>query len=211
MQFTGHDELVYGLFYVDEVREAIRQGYQVETYAGVQCERVEGAFSSYVNTLHQDRLRYKLQKEEGLQQATKLILNALYGRLAIRTDFEHVSIESLTKVKLQTGDASPIRNEKVYSPEGQHLATFSSRMAHVGPRVATSLPVAAAITATARVVISQVMNLKGLKVLYSDTDSVLVDRPFSPEQKTALVSESGELGKFKHECHMEKLTLLKSK
>ena len=211
MQFTGHDELVYGLFYVDEVREAVRQGYQVETYAGVQCERVEGAFSSYVNTLHQDRLRYKLQNEEGLQQATKLILNALYGRLAMRTDFEHMSIKGSTEVELQEGDASPTRPHKVYGPEGQHLATFSSRMAHVSPGVATSLPVAAAITATARVVISQVMNLKGLKLLYSDTDSALFNRPFSSKQKTALVSESGELGKFKHECDIEHLALLKSK
>lgn len=180
MQFTGHDELVYGLFYVDEVREAIRQGYQVETYAGVQCERVEGAFSSYVNTLHQSRRRYKLQKEEGLQQATKLILNALYGRLAMRTSFEHVSINGLTEIKLQTGDASPHRDQKIYTPGGQHLATFSSCMVPVGPGVATSLPVAAAITATARVVISQYMNLKGKKLLYSDTDSVVFDRPFAP-------------------------------
>lgn len=63
----------------------------------------------------------------------------------------------------------------------------------------TSLPVAAATTAYARIEMSKFKNLPGNPLLYSDTDSVILERPLSSKQAAQFVSSSGEAGKLKFE------------
>ena len=63
----------------------------------------------------------------------------------------------------------------------------------------TCLPVAAATTAYARIAMSKFKNLPGNPLLYSDTDSVVLEHPLSAEQTAQFVSNSGEAGKLKFE------------
>jgi len=211
VQFTGPDELVYGIFYSEELRAAIAQGYAVETYGGLQCDRVEGVFDSFVNSLHARRCEHKARGEEGMQKATKLMLNGLYGRLAMRNTFDSVALHPLGSPKLK--DTSGWTNTEIVRTTGnKDLAVIQTRYGTPSSSPPpTSLPAAAAITAIARVVLSQYINLPGNRLVYSDTDAVFLERPLTPRQRKAHVSKDNELGKLKDEGTWLKFAPIKPK
>lgn len=78
-----HSQPFAGLFFSEELKAAIKMGYEVETFGGYMFDRVTGAFTSYVDTLAQQRQDYKVQDKPGLAAMTKQLLNGLYGRFGM--------------------------------------------------------------------------------------------------------------------------------
>jgi hypothetical protein len=59
-------------------------GYQVECFGGYQFERVTGAFTGFVDQMHKLRTALANEGDQVGAQAAKLIMNGLYGRLAMK-------------------------------------------------------------------------------------------------------------------------------
>lgn len=73
----------------------------------------------------------------------------------------------------------------------------------------SSVQVSAAVTAYARIAMSRFMHIPGNPVLYSDTDSLLLQHPLSPELIEKHVSPGGnELGKLKYEGKVKQLVVV---
>lgn len=94
----------------------------------------------------------------------------------------------------------------------QYLRSLTSLAPEVKKPLQSSVQVAAAVAAHARIAMSRFMNIPGNPVLYSDTDSLFLQHPLSPEMVKKHVSRAGnELGKLKYEGKVKQLVVISTK
>lgn len=192
-RYVGSHSLFYGLFFTEELRAAVLQGYQIETFGGLRFERVSGAFKGFVDKIHTKRRAQLASGDEVGATTTKLVMNGLYGRLAMKPREHGFAIPGFAGQKVESVSVAGLRLRLASTP----LNT---------PQLDVSLPVSAAVTSYARIAMSRYINLPGNQLLYSDTDSVVFDRPLNKKHVRTIANPLP--GTLKYEGYWKDLAIV---
>ena len=197
-----------GVYFSEELKNAVKYGYSFEILEGLKFEQREDIFKDYVEHFY----KHKISDDSIFKFISKLLLNSLYGRFGMKNLDVTTSIVNhdeaqyiLSKYDVlnhvhNTGDVFEIikysrilRDNKNYIDEDVFQLKGSQYIYSQHSNV-----VASAITAYGRIFMSQFKNIKDNELLYTDTDSLFLEKPLPSE----LVGP--ELGKFKleHVCQL---------
>lgn len=182
-----------------EMDNAMKYGYSFEIIKGYQFETGD-IFSEFINTMYNLRLEYP--KTDPMNLIAKLLMNSLYGKLGMK--------DELTKIEI-------LENKTIEDKEwiSNTFYTFSTQIIdHVdlgdfviiirksntdinynekddyyhGTEV--NITIASAITAGGRIFMSAFKNHSNLKLYYSDTDSIFINKPLP---KSLIGNKLGQL------------------
>jgi len=192
-----------------ELDNAIKYGYEFEILWGYTFER-KIVFKDYVDNLYDLRSQY--QKSNPLNLIAKLLMNSLYGKFGMDDSFP--DIEILTKKefnKFVDGFKGEINN--LIELDNKTMVTYRSSQTDIDTMLDgnkethnVSIAISAAVTAYARIHMTQFKNNRDFRLYYSDTDSVYVDKPLSDHLVNNKI-----LGKMKLENIIEKAIFLAPK
>jgi DNA polymerase type B, organellar and viral len=184
--------------------------YKFEILWGYKFKH-KNIFTSYVGVLYNLRLQYP--KLHPLNLIAKLLLNSLYGRFGMIDKFPNITIFKDFKFfnkwfKIYNEDVIDFLElgEKILI---QHRSDLQDQQTTLYGNLEThniSIVIAAAITAYARIHMSQFKNNPNFTLYYSDTDSIYINTPLSNE----FVDEK-ILGKMKLEYILEDAIFLAPK
>lgn len=184
----------FGVYFTEELKYAEKLGYTVTLGCGYLFEPMDSPFDTYVKDLYERRMKAKENEDSVGALLFKLLLNNLYGRLAINPEC------TLTKIMNTEEAALFIRQNQILNSQDigadMNIVTyvknaFDPRGPWVPPMNA-SPQISAAITGYARIFMYP--HISRPDCLYTDTDSVILQNPL-PEEWVS----SKELGKFKQE------------
>jgi len=150
----------------EEMYNAMKYGYTFQILEGYKFERGV-IFKSYIEFLY--NLRKKYDKTHPLNLIAKILLNSLYGRFGmneINIQYEIISQKEYEKIDLEN-IVDSIKFDNFY------LVGLKSESIEDNSNI--SIGVASAITAYARIFMSQFKNNPLIKLYYTDTDSIYTD------------------------------------
>ena len=160
------------MMFSEELKNAINYGYQIEVLWGYTF-KTDIIFKDYVDFLYNLRCQYP--STHPLNFIAKILLNSLYGRFGMDDNFASINI--IPK------DYYPDFENKYFDSiiktteiddyilvEYQSIQIESENSIHN-----TNIAVAAAITAYARIHMTQFKNNPEIILYYTDTDSIYVD------------------------------------
>jgi DNA polymerase elongation subunit (family B) len=180
---------------------AIKLGYKFKS---------DYIFKDFVLTLYNLRLSYP--KSNPLNYIAKLLLNSVYGRFGMLDSFSNVDIMDIKSYKkFEKDHAEDIINiieldDKIMVVYRSSQKDLDTLLDNASETHNVSLPIASAITAYARVHMSQFKNNNDFNLYYTDTDSIYIDKPLDD----SLVS-SKTLGLMKLENSIDKAVFLSPK
>jgi len=191
------------MIFSEEINNAIKLGYKFEILWGYKFEK-ENIFKDYVQTLYD--LRTKYPKSNPLNLIAKLLLNSLYGRFGMIDSFPDITIfedrNSYEKFldntsidifdTIQLGDKTLVKYRS--EDKDQQTMLYGNLETHN-----TNVAVASAITAYARIHMSQFKNNSDYILYYTDTDSAFTDSELDEN-----LIDPKVLGKLKLEYTCEK-------
>jgi DNA polymerase type B, organellar and viral len=194
-----------GMLFSEELFNAEKYGYKFEVLWGYTFKS-EIVFYNYVTFLY--NLRKQYTKSNPLNFIAKILLNSLYGRFGMTDkflvidiihkdfvpDFESKFLDNITNI-IELGEYLLIQSDEYTSDFESENSTHN-----------INIGVAAAITAYARIHMSQFKNNPKINLYYSDTDSIYTDSDIDE----SLISET-ELGKLKLENVCKKAIFLSPK
>jgi DNA polymerase elongation subunit (family B) len=176
---------------------AKKYGYTFEIIKGYTFEKTI-IFKEYVEFLYSLRSQYP--KSNPLNLIAKILLNSLYGRFGmseITIKYEIISKQQLLEISedkildlIEIGDYILIGLETESIEDNQNI----------------SICVAAAITAYARIHMTQFKNNPNIRLFYTDTDSIYTDSVLDPSFISSKI-----LGKLKLEHKCKKAIFLSPK
>jgi len=180
------------MIFSTEMDNAAKLGYQFEILWGYTFES-KYIFDDYVNTLFDLRLQYP--KGDPLNYIAKILLNSLYGRFGMDDNFISVNIihedfyaDFENKYFDYIIDVKKLGNYVLVSYRNEDNTIEDSGTHNI------SIGIASAITAYARIHMSQFKNNPNFNLYYTDTDSIYINKPLPAE-----FISSTELGKLKLE------------
>jgi hypothetical protein len=197
------------MIFSEELNNAIKFGYKFEILWGYKFER-KNIFKDYVDTLYSLRLNYP--KSNPLNLIAKLLLNSLYGRFGMVDTFPNIDIiDNSDFVKFEEKflddimDFVPLDNKVmvIYRSNQKDINTLLDGHKETHN---VSIAIASAITAYARIHMSQFKNNSNFNLYYSDTDSIYIDSPLPKELVNSKI-----LGKMKLENIINKAIFLAPK
>ena len=173
-----------GWIFSGEMDNAIKFGYTFEILKGYQFKKGY-IFKDYINKMYDLRLQYP--KGEAMNLNAKLLMNSLYGKFGMKSDttkIEIISIKDLNKYldKFNTNIADIIYLEDhvvVIINTNEFIPTSDTPYNDLDSihKMDTNVAIASAISAYARIHMSQFKNNPNFKLYYSDTDSAVTDKP----------------------------------
>ncbi len=198
------------MLFSKEINNAIKLGYKFEILWGYKFEP-KNIFKAYVDCLYKFRLNYP--KSDPLNFIAKLLLNSLYGRFGMIDQFPDILIfdnkksldEFLSDHNLDIFDTIDL-GEKVLVKFISRDKTRKTMLYGNLETHNTNVSIASAITAYARIHMSQFKNNPNFNLFYSDTDSIYIDRPLPDEFISSTV-----LGKMKLENILDEAIFLAPK
>ena len=181
-----------------EMDNAIKYGYKFEILWGYKF-KPKNIFKGYVGQLYSLRLKYP--KTNPLNMIAKILLNSLYGRFGMNDTFPNITIfETFKEFKIwfkdhsedvidfiELGDKVLVQHRS--ENQDNYTDTWGDMETHN-----VSVGIAAAITAYARIHMSQFKNNPNFNLYYSDTDSIYIDKALPDEFISSTI-----LGKMKLE------------
>lgn len=197
------------MIFSEELDNAKKYGYKFNILWGYKFER-KNIFKSYVETLYNLRLNYP--KSNPLNLIAKLLLNSLYGRFGMIDTFPNIDIMDINDF---------VKFEKLFSDDIMDFVKLDDKVMVIyrsnqkdintlldGHKEShnVSIAIASAITAYARIYMSQFKNNSEFNLYYSDTDSIYIDKPLSKELVNSKV-----LGLMKLENTLNKAIFLAPK
>ena len=203
-----------GWIFSSEMDNATKYGYTFEILKGYQFQK-GNIFKEYVTKMY--NLRLQFEKSHPMNLTAKLLLNSLYGKFGMRDASTIVEIfDSSSENELA------LFNDLLdaYGPTVQDWVKLDNHYLIVRNNLANyfyneevdmffgldvNIAIASAITAGARMWMSVLKNNPLFKLFYSDTDSVVVDRPLP-----SFMVGNG-LGQFKLEHVIERAVFLAPK
>ena len=168
-------------------------------------------FKDYVDLLH--NLRNTYSRSDPMNFIAKILMNSLYGRFGMVDSFP--TIEMLTEKEFnkfvdESNDDEIIKFVKL---DNKTMVIHRNPQADVNTMLDgnkeshnVSICIASAITAYARIHMSQFKNNPDFNLYYSDTDSAYLDKPLSPH-----LVDAKTLGKMKLENIIDKAIFLAPK
>jgi len=174
-----------GMYFSEELFNAKKYGYNFEILRGYLFQKGK-IFKDYVDNLYNLRLSYP--KTDPLNYTCKILLNSLYGRFGMNDDFDILEIvDQKELLEIESGDynISEIKPLGGVGRQNKYLVSYSNPDSKILTLIDgnkedhnVSIGIAAAVTAYARIIMSQFKNNKELPNLYySDTDSLYFDGP----------------------------------
>lgn len=183
-----------GTWFSEELKNAIKYGYKVEVIGAYQFTRKADVFKGYVETLYD--IKSKSDEKPAKRFVVKLLLNSLYGRMGMNEIYTSVRIVKTDEVDaiekrenvistLNFGEHSLIRSKGEIDKELLSLTGEKAKQPlGLEPKrrgVISSIPIASAVTAYARIALSPFLNMEDNECVYTDTDSVVMTKPLAPE------------------------------
>jgi hypothetical protein len=197
-----------------EMDNAIKYGYSFKILHGYQFEQGD-LFSGYINKMYNLRMEYA--KGTPMNLIAKLLMNSLYGKFGMRLDITKVEVFdcstdeglSLLDKAIDTygegiENSIKIDNSMIIVRDSLIDLPYNKdeEMYH-GTNV--NIAIASTITSAARVFMSIFKNRSNFNLYYSDTDSIVIDKPLSSE------IVGNELGQLKLECTIDRAVFLAPK
>jgi hypothetical protein len=169
------------MLFSSEINNAMKLGYKFEILWGYTFNS-ENVFKEYVDTLYKLRLEYP--KSDPLNLVAKLLLNSLYGRFGMEDSFAEITIFSNKELYLKfeskhSDDIIDIieLDDKILVKHRSLKSDVNTLLDNASESHNTSIAIASAITAYARIHMSQFKNNLDYNLYYSDTDSIYIDKP----------------------------------
>lgn len=198
------------MLFSKEMDNALKYGYKFEILWGYKFKS-KNIFKNYIDCLYE--LRLKFDKSNPLNLVAKLLLNSLYGRFGMDDSFSDITIfDNFKEFKTWF----EIHNEEVidFSELGkkilvQYRSEDKDQQTELLGTLEThnvSIGIASAITAYARIHMSQFKNNPNYILYYSDTDSIYIDRPLPKSLVNSKI-----LGRMKLENVLNKAIFLAPK
>jgi len=184
-----------GWYFSEELKNALNFGYKFEISRGYLFER-KNIFKDYVETLY--KLRTSYDKYHPMNYICKILMNSLYGRFGMKDDFADIHIikkeEYLDFEYIYKGDILDLIEFDNYYLIRTLYEELDSELDNQEIHN-ISIPIASAVSAYARIHMSQFKNNPNLPNLYyTDTDSAYFDGPLPDSMVDSTV-----LGKLKLE------------
>jgi len=197
-----------------EMDNAMKFGYTFKIIKGYQFDKGD-IFSKMVNKCYNLRLQYP--KGHPMNNIAKLLMNSLYGKFGMKEEITIIEVLNnlndidkeiiSNKLELYNNNITDIINlvdhilliRKSFS----YLAYNKKEDIFHGTEV--NVAIASAITAEARIHMSLFKNNPDFKLYYSDTDSVVINKPL-PESMVG-----NNLGQLKLEYTIKKAVFLAPK
>ena len=206
----------YGWVASTEMDAAIMRGYKIQIIKGYKFKKAI-IFKEYVTVLYE--LRKTFDKTHPLNFIAKLLMNTLYGRFGMKGDQLITEIydlndrpQNIAVKRLSDSHAESIRdifkldrNVIVVRSKLPDMFKDDNDLLDYTDHTDVNVAIAAFITAIARVLMSYFKNNPDFKLYYTDTDSVVLDRPL-PEHMVG-----DKLGQLKLEHVIQKAVFLAPK
>lgn len=197
------------MMFSEEINNAIKFGYKFEILRGY-IFNVDQIFTKYVQDMFS--IKQNSLKTDAMYLISKLLLNSLFGRFALHYNLGHTVVVGLDIFdQMFNEDSLIIENFNDFN-DGFYLVTYKTRSGNEGGVVSkdnrskSSISVSAAITAYARIYMSQFKKPdQDFNLFYTDTDSIFIDKPLFDH----LIGK--ELGEMKLEYILKKAVFLASK
>ena len=165
-----------GWYYSEELKNAEKYGYKYTILEGYIFSS-KNIFDKFVFKLSE--MKENADKNSATYLIAKLLMNSLYGKFGMKPIYiEHAYIDN-NKID-QTLDKIGIDNIIMVLQIGDK-ALLSYKTTFESKYVKINVAIASAVTANARIHMSQFKNNPDFKLYYSDTDSILIDKPLSSE------------------------------
>ena len=200
-----------GWIFSEEMFNAMKFGYKFNILRGYLFNK-GNLFNEYVNKMYNLRLQY--DKSDPMNGIAKLLQNSLYGKFGMKDEFTKIKIfNNVTVDKTIISKFIELHNNNIVDiiELDNHTiiqiknvnSQFKNFDQHHGTEI--NIAVASAITAYARIFMSQFKNDPNFKLYYTDTDSIFVNKPL-PDH---LVGSA--LGQLKLEYTIKKAVFLAPK
>lgn len=176
----------FGWIYSQEMYNAIKYGYQFEIIRGYLFEK-GNIFNEYINKLYKLRMEYP--KGTPMNQNAKLLQNSLYGKLGMKDEItvmeilENISPQDKKLISAILDyycndiiDMHDLEKHTLLIRKSENDLNYNKIDDYYhGSEV--NVAIASAITAEARIFMSQFKNDPNFKLYYSDTDSAVANKP----------------------------------
>jgi hypothetical protein len=204
------------MLYSAEIVNARKFGYQIQVLRGYYFTEKTTIFKEYILQLYSLRLEY--DKSHPMNLIAKLLMNSLYGRFGMDYSLEESSIcndKEILKLLNNNSDNKHVidieplgSNSFIVTQESDNISTKISSLSH---HHNINVAIAAGVTALARIEMSKYKNNDLLKLFYSDTDSIFVDK--NPLEMKKIFGDviGNKLGQLKLECGIDKAIFLAPK
>ena len=195
-----------GVYTSIEINRALLLGYKFKYRKCIHFD-CKFIFNDFVDFYFETKK--KSEKNSSAYTISKLMLNSLSGRFGMNPNLDQHVISKGNDIN-KLIEKHTIKNIIPLS-FGKELITFShdSGLMDDLPENQrnnnTNIAIAAAITAGARVYMSNFKNMEDINIYYSDTDSICTDTPLDPKYV------GGELGQFKLEHQFDEAVFLAPK
>jgi hypothetical protein len=176
----------HGWVYSLEMDNAMKFGYQFEILNGYQFEKGY-IFKEYVDKMYNLRLKY--EKGDPMNLIAKLLMNSLYGKFGMKTDTTKVEVfnrsnetelalfkDMLDTIGPSIQDFIEIDNY-IFTVRKSMVNFYYNEDDEMYHGIDVNIAIAAAITGGARMWMSVLKNSSEFNLFYSDTDSVVIDKP----------------------------------
>jgi hypothetical protein len=194
-----------GIYFSEELKYYLKFGYKYQIHSGYHwnTDQRSSPFDDYVKKLYASRLEAKASKNIAMDYFNKLLLNCLFGRLGINKLTGKALIVRQNELErvLQSNDIvdyTYIDGSDCYIV---NISTLNEHGLHTGSDKTLNVACAAAITAYARITMSDY--LVDYPVRYHDSDSLFLDCPL-PDS----LVDPMKLGYFKFEGLLSKAIFL---
>jgi hypothetical protein len=215
------------LIFSEEIKYAISEGYQFNMEWGYKFKRGKGIFDEFVKEMYKDK---KESSNPIVRKIAKYSLNSLYGKFGQKDISNNIKIVKRDELKSFTKNynyqyISEIDNKfaiikyssrineklrKMYKEELSDKVSmidgiYKSKQFFNQKGVPSSVHIASAIAAYARISINKFKNIPGNTCYYSDTDSVILEKRLD----NYLIGK--ELGQMKLEHHIKRGIIIRNK
>ena len=189
---------------------AIKFGYEFKIIKGYTFNK-EKLFNRIIEDLYQLRLVYP--KSDPMNFIAKLLMNSLYGRFSMYDNFTELRIlneESLEQIlsneNISIQDIFSLDKDYIVQIKKNELQELNSLIDSFRENHNINIAVASFVTAYARIHMSMFKNNNNIKLFYTDTDSIAVNKPLDSSFIDPKV-----LGKMKLEYVVKKAIFLAPK
>ena len=166
------------MIFSEEMNNAIKYGYKFNILSGYLFEQAN-IFSEYIEDLYE--IKKSHNKDEPMYLISKLLMNSLYGRFGM--DYMLYTHNIIEDNELYNLIDNYSINEIIPLDDNKSLVSYldDNNIKNVllsnESKSNISISIAAAITAGARIHMSQFKNNPNYNLYYSDTDSIDIDKP----------------------------------
>lgn len=197
-----------GLFFSEELKFAIDNGYQIVKIHNLIQFTKAYAFKDLILCLNEMKVTAQQEGKPTIRNLAKLLMNSMYGRFGMHTTLEQTALVNNEEYlqynksfsilsEIHFNDFKLINYIQDFDKLGDPKINKLLKQYFIALTQRTNVAIAAAVTAYSRIIINQLkltaINL-GAELFYSDTDSLVINKLLPSEYL-----DSAALGKLKLE------------